>query len=415
MANTVRTESELLNIFQSRKPNGINAQNLRDFVVSCNLDVVQDWVNNGLIQGLSGNRALVSSDSGNDIFASSVTTTELNYLSGVTSAVQTQIDGKQPTITGGATSITSSNLTASRALVSDGSGKVSASSVTSTELGYVSGVSSAIQTQIDGKQPTITGGATSITSSNLTASRALVSDGSGKVSASSVTTTEVGYLSGVTSAVQTQIDAKVTGAATDFVTLSPNSDTRNVIQATAGTVKPLVIKGASGQSDWLTLWQDNSNTTLVYITSNGQIASVLSTGTAPFSVNSTTKVTNLNADLIDGYSSGDFVLITSPYANLQQYDNGNVSGSFAYNYANGRQQTAKLTGTTALSITNGGNCSAPAVLIIDNTEGQSLSFSGSFKWAGGTEPSLGTGIHVLILIYDNKSSSYLCNVSQSYS
>lgn len=41
--------------------------------------------------------------------------------------------------------------TASRALVSDGSGFVSASSVTSTELGYVSGVTSAIQTQLNAK------------------------------------------------------------------------------------------------------------------------------------------------------------------------------------------------------------------------------------------------------------------------
>lgn len=45
-------------------------------------------------------------------------------------------------------------LTASRALTSDGSGVVSVSSVTSTELGYVSGVTSAIQTQIDGKAST---------------------------------------------------------------------------------------------------------------------------------------------------------------------------------------------------------------------------------------------------------------------
>jgi hypothetical protein len=45
-------------------------------------------------------------------------------------------------------------VTASRALVSDGSGFVSASAVTSTELGYVSGVTSAIQTQIDGKAGT---------------------------------------------------------------------------------------------------------------------------------------------------------------------------------------------------------------------------------------------------------------------
>ena len=43
------------------------------------------------------------------------------------------------------------NLTASRALVSDGSGDVSISAVTSTEVGYLDGVSSAIQTQLDGK------------------------------------------------------------------------------------------------------------------------------------------------------------------------------------------------------------------------------------------------------------------------
>lgn len=45
-------------------------------------------------------------------------------------------------------------LTASRALVSDGSGVVSVSATTSTELGYVSGVTSAIQTQFTGKAST---------------------------------------------------------------------------------------------------------------------------------------------------------------------------------------------------------------------------------------------------------------------
>jgi hypothetical protein len=58
---------------------------------------------------------------------------------------------KQDTITGAATTITSSNLTASRALISNASGKVAISSVTDTELGYVSGVTSAIQTQLNSK------------------------------------------------------------------------------------------------------------------------------------------------------------------------------------------------------------------------------------------------------------------------
>ena len=58
------------------------------------------------------------------------------------------------------------------------------------------------------KQATITGAATTITSDNLTASKALVSDANGKVAASSVTATELGYLSGVTSNIQTQLNAK---------------------------------------------------------------------------------------------------------------------------------------------------------------------------------------------------------------
>ena len=65
------------------------------------------------------------------------------------------------------------DLTASRAVVSNASGKVEVSDITSTELGYLDGVSSAIQTQIDSKQATITGAATTISSDNLTASRAI--------------------------------------------------------------------------------------------------------------------------------------------------------------------------------------------------------------------------------------------------
>lgn len=81
--------------------------------------------------------------------------TELNYTTGLTSSAQTQIDSlsssKQANITGAATTIASSNLTPERALLSDSSGKVAVSStISSTELGYLDGVTSNIQTQIDG-------------------------------------------------------------------------------------------------------------------------------------------------------------------------------------------------------------------------------------------------------------------------
>ena len=137
-----------------------------------------------------------------------VSTTEFNYLNGVSSAIQTQLNAKNATITGSASTIDTESLTANRAVISNGSQKIAVSDVTSTELGYLDGVTSAVQTQIDSKQATLTGGATTIASSNLTASRALTSNGSGKVEVSAVTTTELGYLDGVSSAIQTQLDAK---------------------------------------------------------------------------------------------------------------------------------------------------------------------------------------------------------------
>jgi hypothetical protein len=109
------------------------------------------------------------------IGAGSVDNTEFGYLNGVTSAIQTQIDAKQATITGAATTITTSNLTASRALASDGSGKVAVSSVTSAELGFVSGVTSAIQTQLDSKTNKI------ITANRQTASYTLVAGDADKL------------------------------------------------------------------------------------------------------------------------------------------------------------------------------------------------------------------------------------------
>lgn len=78
-------------------------------------------------------------------------------MSAITDLVTT-LAAKQATITGAATTVDTENLTASRALVSNGSGKIGVSAVTATELGYLDGVTSAIQTQLNAKQKTITSG-----------------------------------------------------------------------------------------------------------------------------------------------------------------------------------------------------------------------------------------------------------------
>ena len=78
------------------------------------------------------------------------TTAELNHTDGVTSNIQTQLNAKQSAIAGAATTITNANLTPNRAIVSDINGKVAASSIiTETEINYLNGVTSNIQTQFN--------------------------------------------------------------------------------------------------------------------------------------------------------------------------------------------------------------------------------------------------------------------------
>ena len=73
-------------------------------------------------------------------------------------------------------------------------------------------ISTATKTALDGKQAKVTGAATTITDNNLTANRALISNSSGKVEVSAVTSTELGYLDGVTSNIQTQLNNKLSSA-----------------------------------------------------------------------------------------------------------------------------------------------------------------------------------------------------------
>lgn len=80
---------------------------------------------------------------------------------------------------------------------------------TTEDKGAISKNAQDITTLQQSKQDNITGGASSITSVNLGANKALVSNASGKVATSNVTSTELSYLSGVTSNIQEQIDAKV--------------------------------------------------------------------------------------------------------------------------------------------------------------------------------------------------------------
>jgi hypothetical protein len=127
-------------------------------------------------------------------FASGVTLTDTDHVVGYSNTNTggerkwTVANLRNSLITGAATTIDTENLTVSRALISDASGKVAASSITSTQLAQLDGITTTetIQSQLNKKQATITGAATTIDTENLTASRILVSDSNGKVTTSSI-------------------------------------------------------------------------------------------------------------------------------------------------------------------------------------------------------------------------------------
>lgn len=178
-----------------------------DFVAGTKQDTITGAASTVTTTDLTASRVVVSDASGK-IADSSITTTTLGYLD-ATSSIQTQLNGKEPTLTKG-------NLTESGSAVlsiSGGTNAVIGSGTTLTVRQASSSLSGYLSSgdwnTFNQKQNTITGAASTITSSNLTASRALESDGSGKVAASSTTSTELGYVSGVTSAIQTQLNFKM--------------------------------------------------------------------------------------------------------------------------------------------------------------------------------------------------------------
>lgn len=313
---------------------------------------------------LDANKKLVSSD---------VTPTELDYLDGVTSNIQTQLDAKAsiaaPTFTtnittplviggtsasstlslqstsgvgttdailfkvgnNGATTAmivgtagrvgigrtaTTNSLEVSTAASINGSAGVSLNFAGGTGINYIyyddqlsinkNGAGAAIDIDAS-RNVTVTG---NILNSALTASRAMVTDESKKLTSSATTATELGYLSGVTGAVQTQIDTKAatSGKLSQFAATT-SSELAGVISDETGSgalvfaTSPTLVTPVLGTPTSVTL----TNATGLPVASG---ISGLGTGVATFLA--TPSSANLIAAVTDETGSGSLVFGTTP-------------------------------------------------------------------------------------------------------
>ena len=208
----------------------------------------------------------------------------IGYLDGVTSNVQTQINSKaplsSPALTGTPTAPTATvdnsttQIATTAYVMGQGYAKIASPSftgsvslplttsignVTSTELGYVDGVTSSIQTQINTKAPSASPTFTGTVVLPATTSIGNISD------------TELSYLDGLASSVQTQINSKLSTSSFTYLNMT-KATYANVgsLPAAAANTGKVVYVTADGYmyystgSTWVKVAKFNDTTALTY-------------------------------------------------------------------------------------------------------------------------------------------------------
>jgi Phage-related tail fibre protein len=143
---------------------------------------------------------------------------------------------------------------------------------------------------------------------------------------------------------------------TDVVDIANLNDNSDILDSAVAAKAPLDSPTFTG------------TVTAANLKVSGPITSTVATGSAPMAVTSTTKVTNLNADKLDGYdASTTAVANTIPVYNSSAQLVGGITGNAATATKLATARAISLTGDGAASVTFDGSAAASGTLTLSNS------------------------------------------------
>jgi hypothetical protein len=182
---------------------------------------------------------------------------------------------------------------------------------------------------------------TTASNTPLTASRAITTDASGFLAPSTTTATELGYVHNVTSAIQTQLNAKITNPMTTQGDLLYENATPAPARLAAGTSTQLLHSGTTPSWSAVSLTADVTGT--LGASNGGTGITSLGTGVATWL--GTPSSANLAAAVTNETGTGALCFATSPTFTTSALFAGSSSGTTTL------QATAAASGTLTLPAT----------------------------------------------------------------
>lgn len=291
------------------------------------------------------------------------------------------IADKQDTITGAATTITDTDLTASKALISNASGKVAVSTVSDTELGYISGVTSAVQTQINSKQDTLTAGTgIDITGTTISTNLTNLID-TGAIQADAVTAVKMAQFDDLLSAA-TAGDILVSNG-TDFDNVTVTGDvtinSSGVTAIGADKIDEANLKATNAPTDNYILSYDAATSGFTWVESSGGGATTFVVDT--FNGDGSTVAFNLSNTIAN--ENNLQVYINGVYQSKSNYSTIGTTLTFS---------TAPATGTNNIEVTHAVSIGGTPSIEVDtfNGDGSTVGFTLT------TEPATKNNLQIYI-------------------